>query len=78
LKDILEYLIKSIISKPSSQLCISEETINGYLTLIIEADENEKPMLIGRNGKTIKALYNLLYPVAKRERIYSFQLKVKD
>ncbi len=78
MKQQLEYILKTIQPHSYSDIKITEESSDNTKTFIIEASEEIKPLLIGRNGKTIKAIYNLLYPVAKREGIYNFQIKIKD
>lgn len=78
MKEKLEYILKTIQPNSLSDIKVSEENSNNVKTFIIEASDEVKPLLIGRNGKTIKAIYNLLYPVAKREQVYNFQLKIKD
>ncbi|MBP9758167.1 KH domain-containing protein [Candidatus Dojkabacteria bacterium] len=78
MKTTLEYIIEKILPNTSDKIKISEESTNGYVIFTIETEDEIKPLLIGRNGKTIKAIYNLLYPIAKRERIYNFQIKIKD
>lgn len=78
MKDTLKYIIEKILPNTSDRIQISEESINGYIIFTIKTEDEIKPILIGRNGKTIKAIYNLLYPIAKRERIFNFQIKIKD
>jgi predicted RNA-binding protein YlqC (UPF0109 family) len=78
MKNKLEYIIEKISPNSADKIKVEEETLNNYTVFTIEAPEDIKPMLIGRNGKTIKAIYNLLYPISKKNKIFNFQIKIKD
>lgn len=78
MKSKLEYIIEKIRPNSIDKINIEEESFNNYTVYTIEAPEEIKPILIGKNGKTIKAIYNLLYPISKRNKIFNFQIKIKD
>jgi len=60
----LEYLIKGIVID-DSQVKITSQENNGFLTLTVTAPENIVGQIIGKEGKIVKsvrAILNLCYP----------------
>ncbi|HLD30065.1 MAG TPA: KH domain-containing protein [bacterium] len=55
LKDLVEYLVKNIAEHPE-KIAIEEIQDRESITVEIRCPEEEKGRLIGRGGKTIKAI----------------------
>ncbi len=66
MKGTLERILKLILPKDSN---FEIEVIENELgdTYAIKAEEKDRPRLIGRGGKTIKSIHNLVNIVAKKE-----------
>jgi len=58
MKDFLEYLIKEIATKPE-EVKVDESKENEVLFYHIHVAEEDMGLVIGKEGKTIKALRNL-------------------
>jgi len=71
MKDLLSYLVTSIVEK-EDKVEITEVEENGVLNLNIKVDPLEMGKIIGKNGKVIKAIRNVMkIPAMKQnKRIY--------
>jgi uncharacterized protein len=71
MKDILTYIIKSIVEKEDS-VSITEEENQGIVNLVINVDSSEMGKVIGKEGKVIKAIRNVMrIPAMKQgKKIY--------
>ena len=58
MKKLLEFLVKSIVSHPQA-VRIEEQKEENYLNLILKADPEDLKIIIGKNGRTIRALREL-------------------
>ena len=61
MRNLLEYIVKSIVSNPDSVVIeeLESENSTNNITYIIKVDENDLGILIGKNGKTIKSIRNI-------------------
>ncbi len=59
MKDILTYLAGQLVSHPEA-LLIDQDTQETHVTLTIHADPTDMGKIIGRNGRIIHALRDLL------------------
>lgn len=66
MKDFLEFLVKAIV-KNEDAVVITEETEGNDITLKLEVAQEDMGLIIGKEGKTIKALRNLLRAKAIKE-----------
>lgn len=66
MKDLLEYIIKSIVQKPD-EVEIKEIPGQGFTTLKISANESDYGQIIGKRGKIIKALQALVQARSSKE-----------
>ncbi len=68
MKKLIEYLVTSIVDHPK-KISINESTneINGYTTYILNVDPQDMGRVIGKKGKIIKALRNLIHAAAIRK-----------
>lgn len=66
MKKLLEYLVSSIVQNPN-EIEIKEKMENSYVNLILTAHADDIKTIIGKNGRTIKALRELLKIKALKE-----------
>ena len=59
MKDSLQYLVSSIVEKEKA-VEISETEENGVLNFVIKVDLADMGRIIGKNGKVIKAIRNVM------------------
>ena len=64
MKDLLSYMLDSIIE---GEYSVSEEDDNGFIVYRITAPQDQIGRIIGKNGKTINALKNILKIRAVKE-----------
>lgn len=81
MKNLVEYLIKNIVNKPD-EVIIEEvvmESSDGRSSIIynINANPEDIGIIIGKNGRTIKALRSIVKVKAIREKKF-VDLKVPD
>lgn len=67
MKQLLEYLTKSIVSNPDAVRVEEIVTPDGYVTLNLTVDPEDMGMVIGKRGKTIRALRDLVRVKAIKE-----------
>lgn len=67
MKKLLKYLVTSIVEKPK-KVKIGEETQDEVVTLTCQVDKEDMGKVIGKQGKTIKAIRNLLRTKAGRQK----------
>lgn len=58
MKDLLEYLLAGIVGKDS--FSVSEESQDNFLIFTVTTTPEQAGLIIGKAGKTIKALRNIL------------------
>jgi len=66
MKDLLEYIIKSIVAAPDA-VKITEETSEDGLLIKLEVAPDDKGRVIGRQGRVAQALRTLLRVKAAKE-----------
>jgi predicted RNA-binding protein YlqC (UPF0109 family) len=59
MKDFLQYLIQNIVDKPDS-INIEEEVSGGTTTLFISVDPEDMGKIIGKEGRIIRAIRDLV------------------
>ncbi|KKQ75205.1 MAG: hypothetical protein US96_C0015G0006 [Candidatus Woesebacteria bacterium GW2011_GWB1_38_5b] len=59
MRDILKYLITSIVDKPEAVEILEEEN-QGIVNLTVKVDPQDMGKVIGKEGKVIRALRNVL------------------
>lgn len=67
MKKLLEYLITCLVENPQGVL-ISENETEDYLTFLIKVDPEDVKLVIGKNGRTIKAIQEILRVKAIKEK----------
>lgn len=68
MKDLLNYIATSLVTKPDS-VSISEETTDGNINLTLAVDPDDMGIIIGKNGQTIRAIRKLLTVRAIAENV---------
>lgn len=65
MRDLLEFILEGIVDKEKFSIEESEE--DGKVTLKVIADSDITGLIIGKEGKTVKAIQNLLRVRARLE-----------
>lgn len=62
MKDLLEHIIKAIVNYPSEVSVDERESIDfpGLTILTIDVNENDKGVIIGRKGRTINSIRDII------------------
>lgn len=68
MKDFLEYLAKNIVDNPD-KVEVEEDNAAGYLTLTLSVDPTDMGKIIGREGRIIKALRELVKILAVKQNL---------
>jgi predicted RNA-binding protein YlqC (UPF0109 family) len=66
MKDLLEYIVKSIVAEPDA-VKISEENSDDGLLIKLEVAPDDKGRVIGRQGRVAQALRTLLRVKAAKD-----------
>jgi len=66
MKDLVEYLTKNITGSPDFE--VEEKSENGLVTFVIKAKAEFIGLIIGKGGKTIKTIRNLVKVRATLEK----------
>lgn len=59
MKDTLNFIVKAIVEKPD-EVKISEEEQDGVLNFVITVDKDDMGRIIGKQGKVIKSIRNVM------------------
>lgn len=74
MKDLLTFLTKSIVDHPE-EIVIEEKEEDGQINLSLQSNQDDIKMIIGKKGRTIKAIRELLKIRAiKEKKKFSFNL----
>jgi predicted RNA-binding protein YlqC (UPF0109 family) len=68
MKDLLNYIVKSLVTKPES-VEIKEQNVDGDVLLDLTVDPTDMGLVIGKTGKTIRAIRKLLTVRAIAENV---------
>ncbi|MEI7604352.1 MAG: KH domain-containing protein [bacterium] len=69
IQDFVEYIVKSIVKNPND--VIIEQNMNSYdETYIIHVNNEDMGVVIGKSGKNINAIRNLVSIKSSPKRIY--------
>ena len=67
MKDLLVFLLQNIVDHPQD-IVVEEQEEEGQVNLNLQANPEDVKIIIGKNGRTIKALRELLKIKAIKER----------
>lgn len=59
MKELLEYLTKLVVKNPE-KVAVEEEVTPDYTNLLLSVDQSDMGNVIGKGGKIIKSLRNLV------------------
>ena len=68
MKEFLEYLLKNIVANPE-QIAITESKVDTFITLVISASTEDMGLIIGKEGKNIKAIRNIIKAKAIKDNV---------
>lgn len=66
MKQLLEYILTELL--PDAKFEVVEEAVEDRVTLTIKAPAESTGLIIGKGGKTIKAIRNLIKVLATLEK----------
>lgn len=66
MKEFLEFLIQSIVNYPQ-EVAVQEKEAADVVSLTVKANPEDIKVIIGREGRTIKAIRNLLWVIATKQ-----------
>lgn len=74
MKKALLYIISSIVDNPKD-IEINEEEVDGIITFTIKVAEEDMGKIIGKNGKVIRAIRNVMrIPAIKQNKRINISL----
>lgn len=74
MKKLLEFLATSLVEKPQA-VTVEANQEGDFLNLGLEVDPEDLKIIIGKHGKTIKAIRHLLkIKAAKQDQKFNFTL----
>lgn len=76
MKDFIEYIIKNIVDNPDDVRIEETEDDRGKVIEVYLAQE-DKPLVIGKEGRNIKAIRNLSL-IAGKKNDENFYIKIID
>jgi uncharacterized protein len=65
MKNAVEKIVKSLVDKPE-EVVISEDSSGKNVTITVQVAEGDMGKLIGREGRTVKAIRSLLYAASQK------------
>ncbi len=68
MKDLLHYIVSALVSKPDA-VAIDEQISEEGINLVLTVDPADMGLIIGKEGKTIRAIRKLLTVRAIAENI---------
>jgi len=68
MKEILEYILKSIVDKEEGVEVLEDEN-QGIINLTVKVDPSEMGKVIGKEGKVIRAIRNVMKIPAIKQNI---------
>jgi uncharacterized protein len=67
MRDLLEFLARSLVSDPAAVAVTEVEEVEGEVVLELEVAEDDLGRVIGRGGRVANALRNVMKAAATRE-----------
>ncbi len=69
MKDTLQFILTHLVDHPDV-LVIDEDESDGKLLLTVHADPSDMGKIIGKNGRIIKAIRDLMKILAAKQNVY--------
>jgi len=70
MKELIEYIAKSIVSNPDDVLVSSTENDDGGVTYTLQVHPDDKGRVIGRQGRVAQAIRSLLRVAAVKNGLH--------
>ena len=70
MKELIEYLAKSIVSNPDDVVVSSTENDDGGVTYTLQVHPDDKGRVIGRQGRVAQAIRSLLRVAAVKNGLH--------
>ena len=70
MKELIEYIAKSIVSNPDDVVVSSTENNDGIVTYVLQVHPDDKGRVIGRQGRVAQAIRSLLRVAAVKNGIH--------
>lgn len=67
MKDLIEFIARSLVENPDAVSVVEEESADGTLVVSLAAAPEDLGRIIGKQGRTAKAMRTLLNARASRE-----------
>lgn len=67
MREVLELIVKSIISDESALVEVAESTNDGFSVFEVKVQKDKIGDLIGKNGKTAKAIRSVMKATANKQ-----------
>jgi len=68
MKELIEYIAKSIVNAPD-QVVVTEETTDEMITLKLHVADDDKGRVIGKQGRIVQAMRTLLRVKAAKGKV---------
>lgn len=70
MKELIEYIVKAIVNNPDEVVVTEKESVDfaGLIIYSIKVSETDKGVVIGRKGRTINAIRDLVTIAAIRQQ----------
>jgi uncharacterized protein len=65
MKNAVEKIVRSLVDKPD-EVVITEDSSGKNVTITVQVAEGDMGKLIGREGRTVKAIRSLLYAASQK------------
>lgn len=69
MKQTLEYILKQIVEHPE-EISVEESEVDTRITLLVHAHESDYGKIIGKSGRIIRALRDLIKLMAAKQGTY--------
>lgn len=69
MKELAEFIITKIVNHPE-EVVITEENEDGRLNLKISVNQEDLPIVIGKEGRIIKSIRNLIKASARKKNLW--------
>ncbi len=76
MNELLDYIVKSLVSKPEA-VQIEEQRTGDEVNLLLTVDPEDMGLIIGKGGQTIKSIRKLLITRAMAENL-KINLQLND
>lgn len=69
MKDLVEYIVKNIANFPDD-VSVTDEVEGEYTTIRVNVNPQDLPRVIGKEGKIIRAIKNIVKTAARKKNLW--------